>query len=115
MKILTEGVLEIYNPLTCREKLREVRNSPYGGGLGYRQYIDVTIYDLCLLWPEEMGHFLGSINSAMGYPSIIRCKIYPPVEDYRTFHDEKFLERLFSGKGFSKVRIKGDWIIGEKA
>lgn len=115
MKILTEGVLEIYNPLTCREELRGLRNSPYGGGLGYRQYTDVTIYDLCLLWPEEMGHFLGSINSAMGYPSIIRCKIYPPVKDYKTFHDEKFLMRLFSGKGFSKVRIEGDWIIGEKA
>ena len=81
MKILSEGIIEIENPLTCRNDLRCLRNSPYGGGLGYRQYIDVTVYDLCSLWPEEMGHFLGSINSAMDYPSIIRCKIYPPVRD----------------------------------
>ena len=104
----------IYDPLNCRSELRKVRNSPYGGGLGYRQYSDITIYNLCLLWPEEMGYFLGSLNSAMNYPSLIKCKIFPPVEDYKTFHDEKFLLNMFRGKGFSNCSFEEDWLVGEK-
>ena len=114
IKIKSEGVLEIYNPLTCREELRKIRNSPYGGGLGYRQYSDVSIHNICLLWPEEMSHFLGSINSAMDYPSTLKCKIFPPVKDYKTFHDKRYLIKKFSGKGFTSVRFEDDWLVSNK-
>lgn len=89
-------------------------DSEFGSGLGYQQYGHIEIYNICQLWPESIGHFLASLNSAMKHGSQLNLKILPPVPEYKTYHDFEYFERILSGKGFSNIQRESDWIFAHK-
>ena len=105
--------LTVYDPEDWGE-LNDLADSVFGSGLGYRQYSHIIIYDICKLWPERIGHFLGSLYHAMELSSQLELRLLPPTKEYKTFHDFEYFSNILKGKGYSNIKRQKDWIRAEK-